>query len=184
MSFTTANSSTVLWDCLCLTAELLSIGQMMGRRSPSSKREKRLKQKVKRKLFADSQVFPAQNTHANIPAEEIPCTSHTYNVHASVNETDTCLGEDVDVVTMCTEDSLKELNEEQFDYSYEYLLECREKLMHKVEEYRVCVEELTSKEASLIHKHRKENGTHQKLLSSHCLCTNQNWENSKSCPNE
>ena len=128
----------------------------MGRRSPSAKRVKRLKQKVKRKLFAKAQGCPAQkNAYPNIPAEEIP-NNDTDNVRGSVSGTDTCLGEDVDVVTMRTEDSLKELDEEEYEYSYEYLLECRQKLMRKVEEYRVYVEELTSKEARLIHKHREE----------------------------
>ena len=58
---------------------------------------------------------------------------------------------------MRTGDSLMELDEEQFEYSYiKYLLDCRQKLMHKVEDYRTCIEKQTSKEASLIHKHGKE----------------------------
>ena len=111
----------------------------MGRRSPSSKREKRFKQKVKRKLFAREQ---GDSTKDSCLAEGRISNSHS-DTDEVTQTTDSCLGEDMDVVLMQMEDSLIELesDERQAEYSYEYLLECRQKLMHKVTEYRARIEE-------------------------------------------
>ena len=71
---------------------------------------------------------------------------------------DNCLGEDADVVLMHAEDSLMELesDESQSKYSYEYLLECRQKLMCKVAEYRERIEEQSTETTQVACKHRQE----------------------------
>ena len=59
---------------------------------------------------------------------------------------------------MKTEDSLFQLecDEHKSKYSYEYLLECREKLMQKVELYHGQLEEQSSKIARMTYEHKKQ----------------------------
>ena len=157
----------------------------MGRRSPSSKRLKRSKQKVKRKLFTEKNkgnAYANHETEDNIHSDVVETTANANhetedNIHSDVDETtananhetednihsdvdeitNSCIGEDTDVVLMHTEDSLMDLDsDENAKYSYDYLLECRQKLMHKVAYYRARIEEQSTESAQVAYRHHKE----------------------------
>lgn len=68
----------------------------------------------------------------------------------------TSIGEDADVVMMHTEDTLIQLEKEPSTHSCEYLLECRQTLMHKVERYRATLEKQSSAIAAMKYKQRQE----------------------------
>ena len=75
--------------------------------------------------------------------------------HQDDEPSDNCLGEDIDVVLMGTEDSLLQLEcDKKSKHSYEYLLECREKLIQKVKLYRRRIEEQSSEIAEMTYKHK------------------------------
>ena len=80
----------------------------MGRRSPSSKRLKRSKQKVKRKLLTEKykeNAYVNHETEDNIHSDVETTANANHgtedNIHSDVDEiTDSCIGEDTDVVLM------------------------------------------------------------------------------------
>ena len=65
-------------------------------------------------------------------------------------------GEDMDVLEMSLEDSMKRLDPNSVHYSLEYLTDCRTKLIQKVAQYRQQLETSTSNNTKLIYKHRQE----------------------------
>ena len=111
---------------------------LMGRPSAAAKRRKRFNQKVKRKLFAPKHENNASannygakvsGSHSQLEMEDTPiqeqgdvCFTNKYTTstnssnkedsscsHADDEASDNCLGEDIDVVLMKTEDSLIQL---------------------------------------------------------------------------
>ena len=152
----------------------------MGRPSATAKRRKRFNQKVKRKLDknASADYHGAETTgpcpHVNVNILQMEDTHiqeqgdvcYTTNTnskelsysHQDDEPSDNCLGEDIDVVLMGTEDSLLQLecDKKKSKHSYEYLLECREKLIQKVKLYRRRIEEQSSEIAEMTYKHKKE----------------------------
>lgn len=129
----------------------------MGRRSPQSKQDKRAKQKAKRKL-----VFKDKGHESNSDSGETVFPSNdstdiqSDSTDKDVLTEDSCLGEDIDVVEMNLEDALLELDEGHTEYSQQYLLECRQRLVHKVKHYRAALEEHQSEIAQLKYKHHQE----------------------------
>ncbi len=72
------------------------------------------------------------------------------------------MGEDEDVVLMETEDALNNLDNQaknddtECKYPYQYLTDCREKLMSKVRKYRAVVEDQKSQMIIMQQKQHKE----------------------------
>lgn len=111
----------------------------MGRPSPATKKRKRQRQKVCRKLkFADSRSESGQ--------------CNKYVVGRVLPDE---LGEDTDVVHMRLEDFYQQW-EDGNEFSANYLQECRQQLIQKVEEYRRTIEALKTEKAKVALQHRKE----------------------------
>jgi len=124
----------------------------MGRRSPQSKREKRRKQKVKRRLKFSSPPCISDRSNGSC-SEDTVDFEHTQDNADAEHDQVSALGVDLTAVEMKLEDTLKDTDSE---YSYEYLLECRERLCRRLENCRSQLEKALSINASQVFKHRKE----------------------------
>ena len=116
----------------------------MGRPSPSTKRRKTKRQKVRRKLKL------AANSNCDLNQETGGCGE--YVVGRILPDE---IGEDTDVMHMKLEDFYQQW-EDSNEYTHGYLLECRQQLMKKVKSYHCKIEELQTEKAELVVKHRKE----------------------------
>ncbi len=80
------------------------------------------------------------------------------------------LGEDMNVFEMTVEDSMQCLETNVSHYSHGYLMECREKLVWKVKQYRKQCEDAVLQNTKLLYEHRQEIETiasfYQKLMSA------------------
>lgn len=153
------------------------------RHTAAAKRRKRFNQKVRCKLFVqareneeslkpltkkvDTSVEPSEfddytlqrsdgSVSANSDGNIMETQCKFLNFQTS--DTCTCLGEDMDVALMKTDDCLIELenDDDKSAYTYEYLLDCREKLMKRVKTYRQQIEEQSSKMTSMAYEHKKQ----------------------------
>ena len=147
----------------------------------AAKRQKRFNQKVRRKHFVQArkneeeslqvddtyiqEVNSGETSVEAVHASEFTASSDGNVLAISCNFSNfqtsdacTCLGEDMDVALMKTDDCLIELekDDQKSTYTYEYLLDCREKLMKKVEQYREQIEEQSSKIACMVYEHKKQ----------------------------
>ena len=116
----------------------------MGRPSPTQKKAKRQRQKVRRKLlfasYPATQETASSSTSFGEPGE--PKESH------EVDNDDMRMGDvDADVVEMVVYDDYRQIDGEP--YPPAYLLKCREKLMTKVKQYRSRIHELERKVAQV-----------------------------------
>ncbi len=121
----------------------------MGRRSPELKRVKRCKQKARRKL-----LFKDTSRPQDLPTEHSNYQPQTDSEAPS--GTDEAVGEDIGVFLMTLEDSIQRLDTNASDYSEEFLMECRDKLMQKVIKYHKQYESAVTENSRLIHNHRQE----------------------------
>ena len=97
--------------------------------------------------------------HEHCPQESLGCSNSSEPRNCQMHEIadeHTSIGEDADVVMMHVEDSLIQLEKEPTKHSHEYLLECRQMLMHKVERYRATLEKQSSVISAMKYKQRKE----------------------------
>lgn len=113
----------------------------MGKHSPEAKRSKRKRQKVRRKLD-----FVHERTCDSNPC---PSSEDDQELTYSYSYEDT-LGIDLDAFQMSLE------TEDNEDLPYEYLLDCRKKLIRKIEWYRKQLDTSTSENTYLVSKHRAE----------------------------
>lgn len=112
----------------------------MGRPSPETKRRKRQRQKVRRQL-----KFSSKSSN--------DCTSELdeYVVGRVLPDE---IGEDTDVMQMKLEDVYQQWDDSK--YTHKYLMECRQQLIKKIEEYRCKLEQLQTQNSEMTLKHRKE----------------------------
>ena len=118
----------------------------MERPSPSTKKRKRQRQKVRRRQ-------KVANAHAGNTTDSSEADRYKEYVVGRILPYG--FGEDTDVLHMKLEDFYQGW-EENAEYSRNYLLECREQLVRKVESYRRKIEELCTDKTETALKHRKE----------------------------
>lgn len=103
---------------------LLVLLQIMGHPSPEQKKSQVKNQKMKRKLFH-------KEVHVHVVVTADSCTSEM----SSAKSTATCIGDvDIDHVEMQLYNCTRKQDGE--GHSYDYLLNCREKLMDKIQQYK------------------------------------------------
>ncbi len=120
----------------------------MGRRSPESKREKRRRLRVKRRLrFTSSSDGDMCNS-----SDEIDQQAQVLAEGAEQDQGND-LGVELAAVEMTLEDELKDTDS---DYSYEYLIECRKRLCARLEHSHCQLEKALSVNARQDFKHLKE----------------------------
>ena len=134
----------------------------MGRSSPTQKKAKRQRQKVRRKLvFAAnlaSQETACSNTSCREP-NEASCREPNEPESSEIDCVDLCMGDvDTDIVEMEVYDDYRQIDGEP--YPPTYLLKCRKKLMTKVLKYRKQVHEL---EREVAHVKSKSNEEKERL---------------------
>ena len=128
----------------------------MGSHSPAHKRRKRKQQKVRRKLkFSPDK----QSTYSEDNCEQssdilMPNDVATSEGDIELDKDEAAYGEDITVLEMHLEDSLRK--EDEGNYDYQYLLDCRKKLCRKVQYYRRKLEESVSANIKQALEHRKE----------------------------
>ncbi len=126
----------------------------MGKHSPRFKKAQRQRQKVKRKLN-----FKRTGSPKTVQSRDRNCTpvperltdqasTHCAELQTSDSEEVEALGVDLDVKEMKLADPYSD------EFSYDYLFECRQRLMSKITVYRNEVESLRSNEVQLIRKCR------------------------------
>ena len=124
----------------------------MGRRSKASKSLRRRNQRAKKRLLKKSNE-QAQVQEESLSEQQSASQEQHEDAAVHPDESD-CLGEDRDVVLMEVEDSISSVDESR--YSYQYMWDCRKKLMAKVSEYRATIEEQKSKSVQVALQHRQE----------------------------
>ena len=114
---------------------------------------------MKRKLFQES---PPQQNNSDSSKSDSAAEGN-----GEVKKEDV-VGEDIDTLEMKIEDCVQQLSCDNYGYTTKYLLDCRKKLMSKVDDYRTRLEESYSENAELVYKHRKELETIRAFYQSIC----------------
>ena len=123
----------------------------MGRPSPTQKKAKRQRQKVRRKLVFASNLATQETASSSAPFGE-PNESEE---SPEVDHVDKRMGDvDTDVVEVVVYDDYRQIDGEP--YPPTYLFKCREKLMTKVQQYRSRVHELEREIAQVKSKSNEE----------------------------
>ena len=151
-------------SCFCfIVVNVISYPQgAIGKQSVKSKRRKRKLQKArKRKQFSQRKKFsqpteemPTISTDSCFPSEV--SKAHSDKSIEPVNKvcySSMAYGEDLIALEMRLEDSLKPEDE---TYSYEYLMECRQRLRAQVEQYKSEVERLSGALTKQSAEHRQQ----------------------------
>ena len=122
---------------------------------------------MKRKLFQDAVSQSEENSvNSERSSEEDYQSAYPQPEGSGANlempsgkarsEHSNVIGEDIDTLEMNIEDCVQQLCSEYEEYPYSYLLDCRRKLMMKVDNYRKRLEQAYTQNSKLIYKHRKE----------------------------
>ena len=110
----------------------------MGRPSPERRKAKRAKQKARRKLFGSCTALPTQESGDHDTSAKLEAIGDV----------------DIDHVEMCLYDSYRQLDGEE--YTREYLLNCRSKLMDKVQQYKKELNKSEEERVAMELAHKKE----------------------------
>ena len=126
-----------------------------GRQSLQSKRKKRKLQKArKRKKFSQpTQDIFGISTDSTLPSEVMQTQCDVSSQPTEVHSSNMACGEDLVALEMRLEDHLKKEGE---NYSYDYLIECRQRLCAQVEQYKNEVERLSSTLTEQSAQHRQQ----------------------------
>ena len=129
----------------------------MGRPSPSQKKAKRQRQKVRRKLvFANNPTAQQKTDLSSVSVREQSEPEETLEME---NDDNMRMADvDTDVVEMVIYDDYRQVDGQP--YPPAYLLKCREKLMSKVKQYRSRIHEL---EREVAHVKSKSNEEKERL---------------------
>ena len=140
----------------------------MGRPSLQTKQRKRNRQKMNHKLQNPSPSTPKIWEHEQpTPAvETLETDVNCVSIRKDMRDREDIFGEDLDTLEMNVEDCVQKLSLDSEEYTMDYLIECRKRLMTKVDNYRKRLEKAHSKNAEMAYKHRKELETIREFYQS------------------